>query len=206
MAASVQQVFQSGGAAGWDLTAKLFWEHSWGAATAAKAIAGRSGYAVAEEAFTCGLLHDLGKMVMLRNQSRIYNEILTKVYSGESSFSKAEVCAFGFSHAHVGALLALKWRFPPQLVEGILYHHEFNQAPGFRQLAAIISLADSMMIFLEVGFRKDKGLKLEDEPSAHYLKLTAPVLNKMAAEVQSSIPTPLPGEFVMSETSNRRCL
>jgi putative nucleotidyltransferase with HDIG domain len=192
VAASVQQVFQSGTAGGWDLTSKLFWEHSWGAATAAKAIASRTDYAVAEEAFTCGLLHDMGKMVMMKNQNRIYNEILKKVYCGEATFSEAEVRAFGFSHAHVGALLALKWRFPPQLVEGILYHHDFTQAPGYRQLAAIASLSDSMMIHLEVGFRKDKSLKLEDEATARYLKLTAPVLVKMAAEVHAMIPS-LPG-------------
>jgi putative nucleotidyltransferase with HDIG domain len=192
VAASVQQVFHSSASGGRDLTTKLFWEHSWGTATAAKAIAGRIGYGVAEEAFTCGLLHDMGKMVMMRNQNRIYTEILKKVYCGESSFCQAEVRAFGFSHAHVGALLALKWRFPPQLVEGILYHHDFTAAPEYRQLAAIAALADSMMIFLEVGFQKDKSLKLEDEASAKHLKLTAPLLNKMAAEVQAMIPI-LPG-------------
>ena len=192
VAASVQQIFHMGPAAARDLTTRLFWEHSWGAAVAAKAIAAHTGYPVLEEAFTCGLLHDMGKMVMLKNQSHLYHEILNDVYRGQIDFCEAELQAFGFSHADLGALLALKWNFPPQLVEGILYHHEFAKAPGYCRLAAIASLADAMMVALEVGFRKDKSLILEHELSAAYLKLTAQALNRMAAEVQTMIPT-LPG-------------
>lgn len=189
VAAALQQVFKPGSAAGKDLTSKLFWEHSWGAAVAAKAIAGHIGYPAPEEAFTCGLLHDMGKMVMLQNQSRRYQEILNKVYCGNETFSKAELRVFGFSHAQVGALLALKWRFPPQLVEAILCHHGFTEAPEFRRLAAIASLADSLMIALEIGFQKDKSLNPEEEESAKYLKLSGSVLDKLAAEVRAMVPT-----------------
>lgn len=192
VAASVQQIFRPGSAPAKDLTTKLFWEHSWGAAVAAKAIAARADYAVAEEAFTCGLLHDMGKMVLLKKQSRAYQKILNDVYRGVATFCEAEHRTFGFTHAHVGALMALKWHFPAQLVEGIRYHHDFATAPSHRRLAAVTALADSMMVALELGFRKDKCLKLEDEPSAQYLGLTAPALHKMAAEVQTIIPT-LPG-------------
>jgi putative nucleotidyltransferase with HDIG domain len=193
VAAAVQQTFRASSAAGKDLASKLLWEHSMGAAMAAKAIAGRAGYGVFEEAFTCGLLHDLGKMVLLKNQTPIYTEILNRVYCGESSFSEAEISAFGFSHVHVGALLATRWRFPAQLVEGILYHHDFTAAPAHRRLAAIASMADSFMIHLEIGFRRDPSLNLENEPAASYLNLTPPVLQKIAAELRTMIPR-LPGQ------------
>jgi putative nucleotidyltransferase with HDIG domain len=190
VAATVQQMFHSG--SGKDLTAQLFWEHSWGAALAAKAIALSTKYPVVEEAFTCGLLHDMGKMVMLRNRTALYREILNDVYRGASNFCDAELQAFGFTHAQVGALLATKWRFPAQLIESILYHHDVASASDHRQLASITSLADRMMAVLEVGFHKDKSLKLEEEASAQILKLTAPVLQKMVADVQTMILT-LPG-------------
>jgi hypothetical protein len=74
-------------------------------------------------------------------------------------------------------------------VESIQYHHDFAAAPRFRRLAAIASLADSMMVVLEVGFRKDKSLNLEDEASARFLNLTAPVLQKVTGEVQAAFST-----------------
>jgi HD-like signal output (HDOD) protein len=192
VAATVQQMFHADATSGKDLTTRLFWEHSWGAAMAARALAVATRFPVPEEAFTCGLLHDMGKMVLLKNRGDLYRDILNDVYRGETSFYQAEIQAFGFSHAHLGALLASKWRFPSQLVEGILCHHDIAAAPKYRHLAAITSLADRMMILLEVGFQKDKSLKLEEEVSAQYLKLTAQALQKLLAGVQAMMAT-LPG-------------
>jgi len=187
VAAAIQQVFPSGSAAGKDLTSKLFWEHSWGTALAAKAIAVNTNYPVPEEAFTCGLLHDMGKMVILKNRGELYRDILSDVYRGATTFCEAESRAFGFSHAQVGALLSQKWRFPPQLTEAILYHHDCLAAPKHRKLAAIVALANGMMTVLEVGFQKDKSLKLEEEASAKCLTLSAQVLPRIVTDVQTMI-------------------
>jgi len=189
VAAAVQQIFPSGSARSKDLTTQLFWEHSLGAATAAKVIAACTGYPIVEEAFTCGLLHDIGKMALQKNRSMLYREILSEVYRGEATFHDAEQQTFGFTHAHVGALLAQKWHFPQQLVEATLYHHDCLAAPRHRTLAAIAALADASMIFLEVGFRKNKSLQLEEEASARHLKLTASVLQTMIVDVQTKILT-----------------
>ncbi len=188
VSAAVQQVFQKGTAPATNLTDRLFWEHSFGAAVAAKAIASQTNYPVSEEAFSSGLLHDMGKMVMLKNHNQRYQQILNAVYCGETTFLEAELAAFGYTHAHLGSLLAAKWRFPAQLAESILHHHDFAAAPVYRNLAAITMLADAMMVTLEVGFRKDKTLRIEDEPAARHLKLSAPILQKMTAEVQTMIP------------------
>jgi HD-like signal output (HDOD) protein len=199
VAAAVQQIFQKGAGPATDLTGKLFWEHSFGTAVAAKAIAARSNYPVPEEAFSSGLLHDMGKMVMLKNQSQRYQQILNEVYCGEATFLEAELATFGYTHAQLGSLLATKWRFPAQLGESILYHHDFAAAPRHRNLAAITMLADAMMVVLEVGFRRDKSLKLENQPAAKHLNLSAPILQKMTAEVQTMMPV-LSGNMRAQET------
>jgi len=192
VAATVNQMFPEGSSLGIDLTTKLFWEHSWGTAIAAKALASAVGYPVVEEAFTCGLLHDMGKMVILKIRPDPYHEILNDVYRGETTFCDAELQKFGFTHAQVGALLTAKWHFPPQLGEGILHHHDFRLAADHRQLTAIVALANRMMKMLEIGFEKDKSIKLEEEESAQYLNLTPQVLQRRVAELQTMIPT-LPG-------------
>ncbi len=192
VAAAVQQIFPGGTAGGKDLTTQLFWEHSWGSAVAAKAIALRTSYPVAEEAFTCGLLHNMGQMVLLKNKGDLYREILAEVYAGSSTFQEAEQQRLGFTHAHVGALLAQKWHFPEQLIEAILYHHHCLEAPRYKTLACIAALADAMLIFLEVGFEKNKSLNLAEENSAQHLRMPAPLLTATTGEVQAMIQT-LPG-------------
>jgi putative nucleotidyltransferase with HDIG domain len=183
MAASVERVFQTSK----DLGAKLMSDHSWGAALAARAIAKRINYENIEEALICGLMHDIGKPVMMQNLKSHYTEILSEVYKGQASFHQQELLTFGFSHAHVGALLARKWNFPPQLAEAVGYHHNPLSAPAYKQLSCIINLGNLMMITIGVGFEKDKNLILEKQPSAEFLKLNGPALTTITSDVQATM-------------------
>jgi putative nucleotidyltransferase with HDIG domain len=183
MAVSVERVFQTSK----DLGTKLMSDHSWGAALAARAIAKRANYENVEEALICGLMHDLGKPVMMQNLKARYTEIVSEVYKGNANFHQQELLAFGFSHAHVGALLARKWNFPPQLAEAVGYHHNPISAPVHKKLACIINLGNLLMVSLGVGFEKGKNLILESQPSAEFLKINGPALETIASEVQSTM-------------------
>jgi putative nucleotidyltransferase with HDIG domain len=186
MAASVEHVFQTAN----DLSTKLMTDHSWGTALAARAIARRVRYENAEEALVCGLMHDIGKPVMLNNLRSRYTEILGQVYNGNSSFHQIELLTFGFSHAHVGALLARKWNFPPQLAEAVGYHHNPISAPSYQQLACIVNMANLLMIHMGIGFENDKNLLLEKQPAAEQLNLDASRLEAIMSEVQTAIQAP----------------
>jgi len=118
-----------------------------------------------------------------------YNQIISEIYKGNGNFHRSELLAFGFSHAHVGALLARKWNFPPQLAEAVGYHHDPLSAPSHRQLACIINLANLFMISMGIGFEKDKSLVLEKQPAAEHLKLDGSALSALAADIQASINT-----------------
>jgi putative nucleotidyltransferase with HDIG domain len=183
MAASVENVFQSEKSLG----TKLLSDHSWGTAIAARAIAKRIRYEKPEEALVCGLMHDIGKPILMRNFKDTYNEIAGDVYSGDSTFHQAELLTFGFSHAHVGALLARKWNFPPQLAEAVGYHHNPISAPSYRQLACVVNLANLFMIYLEIGFEKDKALDLEKQPATEHLKLNGPAIAALVEETMAGI-------------------
>jgi putative nucleotidyltransferase with HDIG domain len=186
MAASVEHVFQTAK----DLGTKLMTDHSWGTALAARTIARRVRYENIEEALVCGLMHDIGKPVMLQNLGARYSEIFGQVYNGNSSFHQIELLTFGFSHAHVGALLARKWNFPPQLAEAVGYHHSPMSAPNYRQLACIVNLANLLMIHMGIGFERDKNLLLEKQPAAEQLNLNASKLEAILAEIQSFVQAP----------------
>jgi len=185
MAACIETVFGQAGRRRRDLASRLLAEHSWGAAVACRTIARRVGYPDPEEAFVCGLMHDIGKPVLLDNFPTRYNEIFQSSYRGEERAYLAEFRAFGFTHAHVGALLAKKWNFPAQLAGAIGYHHTPLAAPEHIRLACITSLANSAMIFMEIGVERDNTLELWKDPSAEYLRLGQQALAELLAEVRS---------------------
>jgi putative nucleotidyltransferase with HDIG domain len=183
MAASVENVLDMAR----DLGAKLMSDHSWGTALASRLIARRIHYSVPEEALVCGLMHDIGKPVLLNNFKSRYQEIINDVYKGHSSFHQLELQSFGFSHAHVGALLANKWNFPPRLSEAVGFHHNPLSAPIHQQLACIVNLANHFMIFLGIGFTKDRDLVLEEQPAAEHLNLDGADLKELAVEIHKAV-------------------
>jgi putative nucleotidyltransferase with HDIG domain len=185
MAASIEGVFSRAK----DLGAKLLSDHSWGAALAAKAIARSVRYENLEEALVCGLMHDIGKPVIMMNFQARYNQIVSEIYKGNGNFHQSELLTFGFSHAHVGALLARKWNFPPQLAEAVGYHHNPLSAPSHPKLACIINLANLFMISMGIGLEKDESLDLEKQPAAEHLKLSGSALSVLAADIEASIKT-----------------
>ncbi len=183
IAASVEHVFQSAK----DLGTKLMSDHSWGAALAARAIARQVHYENPEEALIGGLIHDIGKPVLLQNLGTHYSEIISEVYRGDSSFHQMELQAFGFSHAHVGALLAKRWNFPVQLIEAVGYHHDPTVAPAHRQLACIVNLANALMISMGIGFEKNETLDLDKQPSAEHLHLDRSALDALVSDLRVAI-------------------
>jgi putative nucleotidyltransferase with HDIG domain len=183
MAASVENVLDMAR----DLGSKLMSDHSWGTALASRLIARRIHYSVPEEALVCGLMHDIGKPVLLNNFKSRYQEIINDVYKGHSSFHQLELQSFGFSHAHVGALLANKWNFPPRLSEAVGFHHNPLSAPIHQQLACIVNLANHFMIFLGIGFTKDRDLVLEEQPAAEHLNLDGADLKELAVEIHKAV-------------------
>ncbi len=187
---SLQHLFNSVRAK--DLESKLLGDHSWGAAIAARIVAERVRYPSPEEAFLCGLIHDMGKVVLSKNRSQEYAEIVSTVYAGRGTFVEAELELFGYSHAHVGAVLSAKWNFPQQLAEAILYHHDPLAAPVHTKLAAIVNLGNLIMVKREVGFERDGELELAKQPSAEYLGLDEAAMNGLIEELDPKMVEGLP--------------
>jgi putative nucleotidyltransferase with HDIG domain len=185
LAALIEGTFQSAKCLG----TKLMTDHSWGTALAARAIAMRVRYANPEEALVCGLMHDIGKPILFQNYPAHYDQIIGDVYTGNQSFCELEIPAFGFSHADVGALLAHKWNFPPQLAEGVEYHHDPLSAPTCCQLACIVHMANLFMILIEIGFEKNRNLDLAIQPASEALHLTGSDLAALESDIRIAVQT-----------------
>ncbi|MFP4668413.1 MAG: HDOD domain-containing protein [Desulfobacterales bacterium] len=128
-----------------------FWEHSIACGTAARLLASYFPRKIeAERFFVSGLLHDIGRLILVQNLPDQYNDIFRRVREEEIFLFTAEEETFGADHSYVGSRLALHWNLPERLVNMIRYHHFPGDEESFAE-PAIVNLADIIVNALEIG-------------------------------------------------------
>jgi len=125
-------------------------EHSFATAVAAQVISRKLRPGLADTAFTAGLLHDVGKIVLAKYVQEQKAELVEK--SGSSHITQAaEQEILGLNHAQVGSKIGDKWNFPQELILAIGYHHHPEEADGRPLLAVITYLANLVVLRLGIG-------------------------------------------------------
>ena len=95
-------------------------------------------------AFTVGLLHDIGKLVLGQVLTpEVQAEIRARVEHGQQSRSEAEKAVLGTDHSEVGALLLQNWHLSDDVVEAVANHHQPILKPRPR-LSVVTHLANSL--------------------------------------------------------------
>lgn len=122
----------------------LFWGHSVAVAIAAEAVARATGAAKPEDAFTAGIIHDIGRLVLRRALPAEFAGSVAIAVSGKSTLHDAELATTGYCHAEVGRALGEQWRFPSHLVEAIGRHHESGLTVAADGLPGVLALANEL--------------------------------------------------------------
>ncbi len=76
-----------------------------------------------EEMFTCGVLHDLGKMMLLEAEEQRYLELLAQDSTHGDLTHDLELDAFGFDHAILGGYVLNTWQIPSPVPHVVAFHH-----------------------------------------------------------------------------------
>jgi putative nucleotidyltransferase with HDIG domain len=127
--------------AGYEHEIRTLWHHAVGTGAYAKEIA-RLRRSNVEGAFLCGLLHDIGKPVLLQTLVDIQRSFGVTVDPAAVS-AVMEAC-----HTQVGHLIATEWGLPPHVTESITYHHDYLVAPMCTEAVMITRLADYLSYHL----------------------------------------------------------
>lgn len=156
ISASVLDMFGSGEE---HFSYESFWTHSVGCATIAQTVAKRQGTVDPDTAFVCGLMHDVGKIVLDQYAPMEFQEILAIAREKEIAFCEAEKEVLDTSHTDIGFWLAEKWQLADDLAEGIHHHHTVNDAPAAnaRQLAAVCGFANYVCRLKQYGSAGNYG-------------------------------------------------
>lgn len=109
-----------------------FWRHSLGVGVTARIIA-REAFPQAgrrdDEFFICGLLHDLGKIILGQHLQPKFEEALVLSRDEAIPLIEAERKAVGCTHAEVGGLLAKRWNLSKEVISALGHHHAPMEAP-----------------------------------------------------------------------------
>lgn len=146
------------------LTRTGLWRHAAAAALGAEAILHWIPGSVPPLAFTAALLHDAGKLILARHLSpNLQTEIRTVISEREATYHEAELVVMGFSHATLGARMALKWNLGEDVAQAIEVHHELTEDSGPTADAVRISNLIAKTIGAGLGV---EGLNMTGDPGA----------------------------------------
>lgn len=145
--------------AAYRLDRNALWHHALGTALAATHLASLSGcQETRERAFTAGLVHDIGKLLLNRPLKAKLDQL-----PPDCDFScllEAETAILGFNHAEAGARLGEAWNFPPYLVDIIENHHEATSDSADDNLMRAVGAAN--LITCHLGWGGGTGAIDED--------------------------------------------
>lgn len=136
--------------AAYRLNRNALWHHALGTALAATHLASLSGsQETRERAFTAGLVHDIGKLLLNRPLKAKLDQL-----PPDCNFQcllEAETSILGFNHAEAGARLGEAWNFPAYLVDIIENHHGSIAEPEEDDLIRAVSAANLITCHLGWG-------------------------------------------------------
>lgn len=158
------------------LLERRLWENSIASAVACRLIARTAGSYDSEEAYLAGLLHHIGKTLMINHDKVLYQEVQRIVDTGEGELIDVERGLFAYSHDMVGAALLDYWNFPEQLIAATHHHHDFeglaDDEPELYTLCSIINLASGFCRYYGIGYpHLDDEIELPLLPGALALEL-----------------------------------
>ncbi len=171
------------------------WEHSVATAIGARLISLDFEHAQVDEAFVCGLLHDVGNQILLKNLGKPYSDMLLETEGDEEQRVEIEKRIFGFTHAQIGGELAKKWNLSPSLEKSLRYHHHFREVmwtdidERVKMIIALVSLASKMAHALGLGSKEDDEvdyLKLALTAEAQFLTLPKARLMELGEQIKKT--------------------
>lgn len=124
---------------------EFLWQHSIETGRIAKAIAAASSVPVeVDDVFICGLLHDIGKIVLEREFPNEYADIAEIQTTTGQQTNEVELDLLSTTHEEVGAWLLDRWQLPHLLVEAVRWHHDPDNAERAPVVAKVLKLADAL--------------------------------------------------------------
>lgn len=134
-----------------------FWKHALGTAVTSEVIAKTIAHPKPEECFTCGLLHDIGKLVLFQIAPDEFFKTLRMAEKEKISFHEAEKRLEIPAHGYLGEYIANKWQLPMVIRLSIRYHHVDVTSmetilESLKTSIRVVALANQIVVKNKIGY------------------------------------------------------
>lgn len=150
-AAAISGSFPENQCAGFSF--KGFWRHAMATAVCAQLLA-RHVHVNPDYAFTAGLLHDIGRLVLVTRFPKHYADAIAYRSEYDCYMLEAERAVLGIDHVIAGHALAVHWHFSEIMQHAIVGHHEPENA-GNGMLVSVVHVANSIAHALDLSGIED---------------------------------------------------
>lgn len=180
-AAAVTDIFS--GAANNAFDFKAFWRHAIGTGLCAKMLAKQLKFNQ-DSAFVCGLLHDIGQLVLVTRFPKQYEEALRYRNDKDCYVVEAERAVLEIDHASVGRALAENWKFPLIMQKAIGNHHN-RQGDDPNGIPAVIHVAEAIAHALGLTQDDDDLVPVVSETAWKSLGLDAGTFRQVCRDTEA---------------------
>jgi len=141
------------------------WVHAVAVGVAAKALTARLRAGDPDEAFTAGVLHDVGRLILAMRFREEYWRIVGSAGEGEA-IERKEAANLGVDHSEVGGWVLEAWSLPPAIVEAVRSHHAADARPG---VPGLLAVADRLVAWTDLGtgIMQNEATELLDRNREH---------------------------------------
>jgi len=184
-ASSVIEAFE--GIATDQVNMESFWKHSLACGIGARCLAIARQLPAAEKFFVAGLLHDLGRLVLLSKVPKIASEIFALYRSRRMLLRDAEREVLGFDHAQIGEELPRGWLYPANLVHAVAYHHNPMLAWFLQLESSVVHVADYLVHAMQMGNSGERFVPPLSASAWERVGLTTDVLESVMDSIDQQI-------------------
>lgn len=163
------------------------WEHSIGCAVVARIIAKKKQFKEPEEVSAGGLLHDIGKVILILQFPHDYQKAIDEAERSDRSIVEAEIDVFAANHARAGAWMAQKWSFPRNLTDMIEYHHKPHVAKSAPFQTAVVHVSDVLLRGRGFGFAGDDKVPAVNPATWEKLQLSKEFIKDVLSESEDAL-------------------
>lgn len=184
MAYAASDVFRGSGLS--SFAERALWRHSVAVGTAAREIYLEVRRKQdSETAFLGGLMHDIGKLTILRQRPGLEGPFSS--FTVDTELFALESKELGYTHSHVGLWIAKQWSLSDEIAEAIALHHTPHVSKRALVLACAINVADQLANAAGFGLRRHKDGDVAKSPAATTLGMTRERLAGVWEKTETSI-------------------
>jgi putative nucleotidyltransferase with HDIG domain len=168
------------------VTKESFWRHSLAVGLAARLLAMERRLPKPDKFFVAGLLHDVGRLVLLSQSPEWAQKVFALYQSERMLLREAEQKVLGYDHQQIAAELLQLWSYPASLIQAVAFHHIPNNSVA-KPDAGVVHVADHLVNAMAIGSSGERFVSPLDEKCWLALGLGTEVLSRTIEAVDEQI-------------------